>query len=271
MEEITIEAGRNPSYWKEFWHYRSLIYFLAWRDIVLRYKQTVIGVAWAIMPSLVTTGAFTLVFGKLARLPSGGEPYAVLVLAGALPWNLIASAIGQGGSSLVNNSALISKIYFPRLVVPVSAVLVSLIDFVIGCILFVGLMFWYHLFPGWRILALPLFFGIALCTALGAAIWLSALNVRYRDFRYLIPFLIQIGLFLSPVGFSTSIIIGKWRTWYSINPVVGVIDGFRWVIFGSNFHLRLPGIIVSAIFSLVLLVSGYIYFRHVERTFADVI
>ena len=269
--ELVIEAGRNNAYWSEFWRYRSLIYFLAWRDIVLRYKQTVIGVTWALMPSLMTAGVFTLIFGKLGRFPSGGKPYLVLVLAAALPWNLISSGISQGGNSLVANNQLISKIYFPRLIIPVSSILVSLIDFFIGGVLLAGILMWDRLFPGWRILALPVFFGIAMTTALGASIWLSALNVRYRDFRYVIPFITQLGLFLSPVGFSTALVPEHWRLLYSLNPAVGVIDGFRWVILGADFYAGLPGILVSAGVSLALLAGGLSYFRHVERTFADVI
>ena len=267
-----IEAGRSErQYWQDLWRYRELFYFLAWRDILVRYKQTAIGVAWALIRPVLTMIVFTVVFGKLAKLPSGGVPYPILVFSAMLPWQFFANALSECSNSLITNANLISKVYFPRLVVPTSAVIVSFVDFLISGIILLGLMAWYDFVPSWRILTLPLFILIAFAAAMGAGLWLAALNVKYRDFRYIVPFIIQFGLYVSPVGFSSSIVPESWRWLYSLNPMVGVIDGFRWAILGGETQLYLPGFLLSAGFVVLLLVSGIQYFRAYERSFADVI
>ncbi len=271
-KELIIEAGRTESqYWKDLWRYRELFYFLAWRDILVRYKQTVIGIAWALIRPFLTMVVFTVVFGNLAKLPSGGAPYPILVFAGMLPWQFFSTALSECSNSLITNANLISKVYFPRLIVPSSAVIVSFVDFMVSGMIMLGLMAWYNFVPSWRILTLPLFILIAFAASMGAGLWLAALNVKYRDFRYIVPFIVQFGLYISPVGFSSSIVPQQWRWLYSVNPMVGVIDGFRWAILGSNFNLYLPGFMLSVGLVALLFVSGVWYFRKVERTFADVI
>jgi lipopolysaccharide transport system permease protein len=270
--ELIIEAGRTESqYWKDLWRYRELFYFLAWRDILVRYKQTVIGIAWALIRPFLTMIVFTIVFGKLAQLPSGGVPYPILVFAAMLPWQFFASALAECSNSLIVNSNLISKVYFPRLIVPSSAVIVSFVDFLISGMILLALMIWFNFVPDWRILTLPLFILLAFAAAMGAGLWLAALNVKYRDFRYIVPFIVQFGLYISPVGFSSSIVPPQWRLLYSINPMVGVIDGFRWAILGGEAQLYWPGFLVSTALVAFLLLSGIWYFRQTERTFADVI
>jgi len=269
---LIIEAGRTERhYWQDLWRYRELFYFLAWRDILVRYKQTVIGLAWALIRPLLTMIVFVFVFGKLAKLPSDGVPYPILVFAALLPWQFFSNAFTEAGNSLISNANMISKVYFPRLVVPTSAVIVSFVDFLISGIILVGLMLWYGFAPDWRILTLPLFIFIAFAAAMGAGLWIAALNVKYRDFRYIIPFVVQFGLYVSPVGFSSNIVPEQWRLLYSINPMVGVIDGFRWAILGGDTQLYWPGFLLSLALVLVILVSGIIYFRKTEKTFADVI
>lgn len=269
---LVIEAGRTERhYWKDLWRYRELFYFLAWRDILVRYKQTVIGLAWALIRPFLTMVVFVFVFSKLAKLPSEGVPYPILVFAALLPWQFFSNAFTEAGNSLINNANMISKVYFPRLVVPVSAVIVSFVDFFISGIILVGLMLWYGFAPDWRILTLPLFILIAFAAALGAGLWTAALNVKYRDFRYIIPFVVQFGLYVSPVGFSSTIVPEKWRLLYSINPMVGVIDGFRWAILGGNTQFYWPGFLLSILLVLVILITGIVYFRKTEKTFADVI
>ncbi len=270
--ELIIEAGRTEKeYWKDLWRYRELFYFLAWRDILVRYKQTVIGIAWALIRPFLTMVVFTFVFGKLAKLPSEGAPYPILVFAGMLPWQFFSNSLSECSNSLISNANLISKVYFPRLIVPVSAVVVSFVDFMISGIILIGLMAWYDFVPGWRILTLPLFIVIAFLAATGAGLWLAALNVEYRDFRYIVPFLVQFGLYISPVGFSSSIVPEQWRLLYSLNPMVGVIDGFRWAILGGESTIYLPGLALSIALVIFLQVTGIWYFRKMERTFADVI
>lgn len=272
QSELIIEAGRTERhYWKDLWRYRELFYFLAWRDILVRYKQTVIGLAWALIRPLLTMIVFVVVFGKLAKLPSEGTPYPILVFAALLPWQFFANAFTEAGNSLISNANMISKVYFPRLVIPTSAVIVSFVDFLISGIILVGLMLWYGFTPDWRIIALPLFILIAFAAAMGAGLWIAALNVKYRDVRYIIPFVAQLGLYVSPVGFSSNIIPEQWRLLYSINPMVGVIDGFRWAIVGGNTQLYWPGFLLSLTLVLVMLVTGIVYFRKTEKTFADVI
>ena len=270
--KLIIEAGRTERhYWKDIWHYRELFYFLAWRDILVRYKQTTVGVLWALLrpfPMIV----FTIVFSKLAKLPSeGNAPYPVMVFAAMLPWQFFANSLSEASNSLVGNANLISKIYFPRLIIPASSVITSFVDFLISGIILIGLMLWYQFMPGWRIITLPLFIGIAFAASMGMGLWLTALNVKYRDFRYIVPFIVQFGLYISPVGFSSSIVPEKWRLLYSLNPMVGVIDGFRWAILGQESAIYLPGFIISMIIVGVFLVTGILYFRKTEKTFADVI
>ncbi|MGH2414625.1 MAG: ABC transporter permease [Microcystaceae cyanobacterium] len=269
---LVIEAGRTErQYWEDLWNYRELFYFLAWRDILVRYKQTAIGIAWALIRPFLTMVVFTVVFGKLAQLPSHGAPYPILVFAAMLPWQFFANSLSECSTSLIANANLISKVYFPRLIVPASAVLVSFVDFMISGLILLGLIAWYDFIPGWRILMLPLFILIAFAASVGAGLWLAALNVEYRDFRYIVPFIVQFGLYISPVGFSSSIVPEQWRLLYSLNPMVGVIDGFRWAILGGNSTIYLPGFVLSTGLVLFLLVSGIWYFRKMERTFADVI
>jgi lipopolysaccharide transport system permease protein len=271
-QELVIEAGRTEQqYWKDIWRYRELFYFLAWRDILVRYKQTAIGMAWALIRPFLTMVVFTVVFGNLAKLPSEGVPYPILVFAGMLPWQFFSTALSECSNSLISNANLISKVYFPRLIVPTSAVIVSFVDFMISGIILLGLMAWYNYVPSWRILTLPLFIGIAFAASVGVGLWLAALNVEYRDFRYIVPFIVQFGLYISPVGFSSNIVPEKWRLLYSLNPMVGVIDGFRWAILGGESKLYWSGFILSVGLVVLLLISGIWYFRKMERTFADVI
>jgi len=269
---LIIEAGKTEGrYWKDIWQYRELFYFLSWRDILVRYKQTVIGIAWAVIRPLLTMIILTIVFGKIAKLPSEGIPYPILVFAAMLPWQFFSNALSDAGNSLVGNANLISKIYFPRLIIPTSAVVTSFIDFLISGVILAALMAWYHFLPGWRILSLPIFISIAFAAAMGTGLWITALNVKYRDFRYIIPFIVQFGLYISPVGFSSSIVPDKWRLLYSINPMVGVIDGFRWALLGSKSVIYWPGFLLSIAVVGVVLVTGIIYFRKTEKTFADII
>lgn len=271
--QLVIEAGRTErQYWRDIWRYRELFYFLAWRDILVRYKQTVIGMAWALIRPFLTMVVFTVVFGKLAKLPTeGGAPYPILVFAAMLPWQFFANSLSECSNSLISNANLISKVYFPRLIVPTSAVVVSFVDFLVSGIILLGLMAWYDFVPSWRIITLPLFIAIAFAASTGAGLWLASLNVQYRDFRYIVPFIVQFGLYISPVGFSSSVVPEKWRLLYSLNPMVGVIDGFRWAILGGESHLDLPGFLLSLGLVLVFFVTGIKYFRKMERTFADVI
>lgn len=272
QEEIIIEAGRSElHYWKDLWRYRELFYFLAWRDILVRYKQTAIGVTWSVLRPLATMIVFTLVFGTFAGLPSQGAPYPVMVFAAMLPWQFFATALTESSNSLVTNSNLLSKIYFPRLIVPTSAIIVCVADFLISLALLFILMSIYGVVPGWRLLVLPFYFLIALFCALGCGLWLAALNVKFRDFRYVVPFIVQIGLYVSPVGFSSEIIPAHWMFIYSINPMVGVINGFRWAILGEGQHLHLEGLIAAVSVTALLLWLGIRYFRKTERAFADIV
>jgi lipopolysaccharide transport system permease protein len=269
---LIIEAGRSESqYWKDLWRYRELFYFLAWRDILVRYKQTVIGIAWALIRPFLTMIVFTVVFGQVAKLPSGGVPYPILVFAALLPWQLFANALSECSNSLLANANMISKVYFPRLIAPASAAIVSFVDFLISGMILLALMAWYNFVPDLQILTIPLFILIALAASLGAGLWLAALNVQYRDFRYIVPFIVQLGFFISPVGYSSSVISEKWRLLYYLNPMVGVIDGFRWAILGGEVTLYWPGFLLSLGFVVLLFASGIWYFRKMERTFADVI
>lgn len=270
---LRIEAGRTEAqYWKDIWRYRELFYFLAWRDILVRYKQTFIGIAWALVRPFLTMVVFTIVFGRIAQLPTDGDaPYPILVFAAMLPWQFFASALSECSNSLISNANLISKVYFPRLVVPTSAVIVSFVDFLISGMILLGLMTWYNFVPSWRIILLPIFILIAFAAAMGAGLWLAALNVKYRDFRYIVPFIVQFGLYISPVGFSSNVVPQQWRLLYSLNPMVGVIDGFRWAVLGDGAEPYWTGFAVSTALVIFLLFTGVSYFRNMERTFADVI
>ncbi len=270
--ELIIEAGHTErNYWRDLFRYRELFYFLAWRDVLVRYKQTMIGVLWAVLRPFLTMIVFVLVFSRIAKLPAEGIPYPVMVFAAMLPWQLFATALSEGSGSLISNANLISKVYFPRMIVPASAVVVAFVDFIISTALLALLMIYYHVWPSWHLLALPLFTIGALIASTGAGLWLAALNVEYRDFRYVVPFLVQFGLYLSPVGFSSAVVPERWRLLYSLNPMVGVIDGFRWAISGGRAPLYLPGIWVGLTVITLLLAGGIWYFRRMERTFADVI
>jgi lipopolysaccharide transport system permease protein len=270
--ELLIEPN-SPAlhYWRDVWRFRELFWFLVWRDILVRYKQTVIGVAWSIIRPLVTMLAFTVVFGLLAKLPSDGVPYPLLVFAAMLPWNFFSNALSESSSSLISNSNLLTKVYFPRIIVPVSSIIASLIDFAISLVIMAGIMLWYGYLPEWRIVTLPLFLLLALLPVAGAGLLFSALNVKYRDFRYVVPFMLQFGLYVSPVGFASSIVPEKWRLLYALNPMVGVIDGFRWALLNGTIEPYWPGLVLSTFLSLTLLVTGFWFFRNTERILADVI
>jgi lipopolysaccharide transport system permease protein len=272
-DELVIEAGRaERQYWFDLWRYRELFHILAWRDLAVRYKQTVIGVAWALIRPVLMMIVFTVVFGRIAKLPSeGAAPYAIMVFAAMLPWQFFAAALTESSNSLISNANLISKIYFPRLIVPAASVITSLVDLLISFTILAGMMAWFKYWPDWRILSLPLFMALAFGVAIGAGLWLCALNVEYRDFRYIVPFIVQFGLYISPVGFSSSIVPEQWRLLYSLNPMVGVIDGFRWAILRGDAPLNWPGLLVSIALTFLLCFSGAWYFRKMERTFADVI
>jgi lipopolysaccharide transport system permease protein len=271
-QEIIIEAGLTErQYWRDLWNYRELFIFLAWRDILVRYKQTVIGILWALLRPLITMLVLTIVFGKWAKMPSDGVPYPILVFAAMLPWQFFANSFTGASNSLITNTNLISKVYFPRLVIPTSSVVVNLLDFFISAAILFALMVWYDFWPTWRILALPLFVFLVIAASLGVGLWVSALNVKYRDFRYIVPFIVQFGLYISPVGFSSMVVPDRWRLVYSLNPMVGVIEGYRWAIIGIDLPIYAPGFLLSIGLVVLILVSGIHFFRKTERTFADII
>ena len=277
MYDLTIEAGQSERhYWRDLWRYRELFYFFAWRDILVRYKQTVVGVAWSVIRPVLTLIILTAVFGKVAQLPSGNVPYSVLVFCGMLPWQFFAAALHESSSSLVTNARLISKVYFPRMVVPASSVLTSSIDFVIACILFAGLMALHRIAPSPNIIFVPLFIALAFAAAFSTGLWISALMVKYRDFKVIVPFIVQFGLYLSPIGFSSEVITHRFfpaglRFLYWLNPMAGVIDGFRWSILGGEHGLYWPGQFIGIGVVAVLLITGVRYFQASEKHFADVI
>jgi lipopolysaccharide transport system permease protein len=272
MHELVIEPGRTEkNYWGDLWRYRELFYILAWRDISVRYKQTAIGVIWAILRPLLAMVIFTVVFGRIAKMPSHGIPYPILVFAAMLPWQFFANALSEASQSLLVNNNLISKVYFPRLIIPAGTVITSLVDYLISVALLGILMLWFHFMPDWRLLTLPLFTLAAFLAALGPGLLLTALNVKYRDFRYIVPFIVQFGLFISPVGFSSDVIPNEWRLVYSLNPIVGVIDGFRWAICRGASGIYPEGFAVSTAIIALFLFLGIWYFRRTEKTFADVI
>jgi len=269
--ELVLEAGRAEAhYWHDLWRYRELFWFLTWRDLLVRYKQTVVGIAWALIQPALTTVVFCM-FGRLLNLPTNGVPRAVLIYAAQLPWSFFASSLSSSSNSVVSNAHLISKVYFPRLIVPAGAVAVSLVDFLINAVFLALLMAVYRVVPDWRLVVLPLFVAVAFAAALGAGLWLTALNVKYRDFRFVQPFIIQFGFYISPIAFTSDLVPAQWRTLYSLNPMVGVIDGFRWALLGGRSALDWTGVGISVAFVFVLLASGVWYFRKTEKTFADVI
>lgn len=274
--DLVIEAGRaEANYWRDLWRYRELFYFLAWRDILVRYKQTALGVAWAILQPLATTIIGTLVFSRLAKMPSGDVPYPILIFAGMLPWQFFASALSTSGQSLVSNANLITKVYFPRVIVPAAAVITALVDFLIASGVLVILYVWYQFLPDWRLLAVPAFVLLAFAASLGSGLWLTALTVKYRDFRFVVPFLVQFGLYLSPVFFRSDLILEKFgRTaflLYSLNPMVSVIEGFRWCLLAGSSSLDPVMLTLGLTVTVLLLFGGIRYFRRTERSFADLV
>lgn len=273
MRNTTIiepESGAGR-YWADLWRRRELLAFLAWRDILVRYRQAAFGIAWALLRPLLILGALTLAFGVVGRLPSEGAPYLLMVAAGLLPWHLFAGALTEAGNSLVQNASMVTKIWFPRMILPVSAAAVCLVDFVVSLALVALLMAWYGVVPGWRIVLLPAFLALTLAAALGAGLWLAALNVQYRDFRHALPFAVQATLYLSPVGFASAVVPEGWRLAFALNPLAGAIDGFRWALLPGAPAPWAPGLAVSAAVALLLLATGARYFRRAEHRFADVI
>jgi lipopolysaccharide transport system permease protein len=271
--ELILESGRTEkNYWRDLWRYRELFIILAWRDIAVRYKQTVIGVAWAVIRPFLTTIVLTLVFNKIGKIqPPPGIPYFLIVLTGNLPWQFFSTAMSEASNSLLGNANLISKVYFPRLIIPAGSVITSFVDFLITFGLMALAMAWFRFLPDWRLLVLPLFVILAFGAAFGIGLWFCALNVEYRDFRYIIPFVVTFGIYLSPVGFVTPTFSEKWQVLYSLNPMVGVIDGFRWALLRGKLPLSIHELAVSVLGTLFLCASGIWYFRKMERTFADVI
>jgi lipopolysaccharide transport system permease protein len=271
--KLVIEAGRaEKHYWQDLWRYRELFYILSWRDIKVRYKQTVIGALWSIIRPLLAMIIFTVLFGRLAKIPAGVDaPYAIMVYAAMLPWTFFATSLTEAGNSLINNTNLISKVYFPRLIIPTASVITSFVDFLIAFVLLFVLYAWYGYTPGWQILALPLFLFFAFIASMGTGLYITALNVQYRDFRYIVPFIVQFGLYISPVGFNSGIVPEKWRFFYALNPMVGVIDGFRWSLLNGEQTLHWDTMAISILVSLLLLWMGVSRFRKMERSFADII
>jgi lipopolysaccharide transport system permease protein len=271
--ELIIEPGRGEkNYWRDLWRYRELFYFLAWRDILVRYKQTTIGIAWALIKPFLTMLVLTFAFSRVAKLKAPPSiPYSLMVFTAMLPWQFFSTAMSEASNSLIQNEKLVSKVYFPRLVIPAGSVITSFVDFLITVGLLAGMMAWFHFMPGWQLIALPLFVIQAFAAAMGIGLWLCALNVEYRDFRYIVPFVAQFGLYLSPVGFSSEIVPQKWQLLYSLNPMVGVIDGFRWCLLRGEFPISAERTSVSILVTLLLGVSGLWYFRKMEKSFADVI
>jgi homopolymeric O-antigen transport system permease protein len=270
---VIIEPGRHErNYWRDLWRYRELFYVLAWRDLAVRYKQTVIGVAWALIRPFLTMVIFTVIFGRIAKLPSDGSaPYPLMVFAGMLPWTFFSSGLNDASNSLIANSSLMSKIYFPRLIIPTATVVVAFVDFLVTFALLVGMMMWYRFLPNWNILLLPGFLLIAFAASIGPALWISSLSVKYRDFRYIMPFVVQLGMYISPVGFTSHVVPAQWRLLYALNPMVGVIDGFRWCILGGQSQIYLPGLGVSCFVAAFFLWFGVRQFRKTEKSFADLI
>lgn len=270
--DIVIEPRKRVSHiWRELWFFRELLIFLTWRDLIVRYKQTVVGVAWSIVRPVITMVVLTLVFGKLAKLPSGNVPYALMVYAAMLPWQFFSGTFSVSANSIVSNANMVSKTYFPRIILPITAMLTSLVDFMIAFSIYIAMMIWYGMYPDWKIIVLPLLMVLAALASLGAGLIVAAMNVTYRDFRIVVPFIVQFGLYISPVGFSSDVVPEKWRLLYSLNPIVGVVDGFRWALLGGQTQLYLPGFILSVCLTLALFFFGCRFFYKFERTFADII
>ena len=267
---IEPQTGWSPIRFHELWESRELLYFLIWRDVKVRYKQTVLGASWAVLQPLLTMVVFSLFFGKLASMPSDGVPYPIFSFAALVPWQFFASGLSQASNSLVGSQNLIKKVYFPRLVIPVATVLAGVVDFLLAFVVLLGMMAWFGVLPSWRMLWLPAFFGLGLITALGVGLWLSALNVQFRDIRHTVPFIVQLWLFATPIAYPSSLLPEPWRTVYGINPMVGVVEGFRWALLGTEATMG-PMLFLSLLVALGLLVSGLFYFRRMERTFADVV
>jgi lipopolysaccharide transport system permease protein len=270
--QLLIEAGgTEKQYWRDLWRYRELFYFLAWRDLLVRYKQTLVGVSWSLIRPFLTMIVLTVVFGKLGKMPSGGVPYPLLVVCGMLPWQFFSTAMTESGNSLVSNATLISKVYFPRLIIVVSSIITSFVDFLISAAFLVAMMIWYHSIPPAAVLFLPFFVMLVFGASLGFGLWIGALMVEYRDFRFIVPFIVQFGLYISPVGFQSNIVPQRFRFLYSLNPMVGIIDGCRWCLLGVRNGIYWPGVVISVIEVIVLVASGIWYFRKTEQSFADVI
>jgi lipopolysaccharide transport system permease protein len=269
---IVVEPSRRLAAvnLRELWDYRDLLLFLAWRDISIRYKQTAMGAAWAVVQPLMTMLIFTIFFGNMAGVPSEGVPYPVFTLAALLPWQYFSTTLGNAAQSLVNNSNLLSKVYFPRLLIPVTSLLPSAVDFAIAFVVLLGMMFFYRVSPTWNVIWLPAFMTLAVVTALGAGLWFAAMNVKYRDVRYIVPVLVQFGIFLSPVAYPSSLVPAPWRPLYALNPMVGVIEGFRWALLGTATP-PWRFVALSSVAAVILLITGFYYFRRTEKTFADVI
>lgn len=269
--ELTIEAGHaEHHYWRDVWRYRDLLALLAWRDIKVRYKQAALGVGWAVIQPVVQTLLLTFVFSNLARMPSGGVPYFLLVLCGNLPWQLFSSAFNGAGNSLVGSAHLISKTYFPRLIVPMSALVIAFVDFLVVLVISIPVLWSFGFWPTWHLLLLPAFVLLALLLALGAGLWAAALMVRFRDFRFIIPFLLQIGVFVTPVGFRTDN-LPNWRNVLDMNPLTAIVDGMRWCLLGGATELRRDALVVALLACALLLITGLWYFRKTERQFADIV
>lgn len=270
--DLVVEPGRTEkNYWNDLWKFRELFFFLAWRDILVRYKQTAIGLAWSVIRPFLTMIVLTVIFGRVAKLPSEGVPYPILVYAAMLPWQFFSTSFSDASNSLITNTNMLTKIYFPRLIIPASTVIVNVVDFLISFVILIGLMLWYHFVPPWQIVFLPIFLILAFLTSMGAGLYIAALNVKYRDFKYIVPFVVQFGMYISPVGFTSNNIPERLRLLYSLNPMVGVIDGFRWCILGGESHIYLPGMLLSIGLIVGLLIFGIWYFRKIEKTFADII
>lgn len=268
--DLVLEAGKTErNYWRDLWRYRELFFFLAWRDILVRYKQTVIGIAWAVLRPTVTMLVMVLVFSKVAKLPSPAAPYPILVFSGILPWQFFSNSLAGAGNSFISNRDMIAKIYFPRLIIPISNIIVNLIDFSISFGIFSCVMIFYRFTPSANIIFLPLFILLAAILSMGVGVFIATLNVRYRDFQHIVPFIIQFGLYISPVAYSYALIPASWRTLYALNPMVGIINGFRWCLMGGTNAIYWPALLCSITFSLAWLYWGIKYFRTFEKTFAD--
>jgi lipopolysaccharide transport system permease protein len=270
-DETVVTAAGSNDYFGELWRYRELFAFLAWRDILVRYKQTVVGVAWSVLRPVLTTAVLVFVFSRVGNVSSGEAPYPLMVFCGMLPWMFFSTAVMTGGESLVNNASLVSKVYFPKLIVPLASLSVSLVDFLISLGILAVIMIWYQWIPSVEVIMLPLLILLAAAVSFGVSIWIAALMVQYRDFRFIIPFLVQLGLYISPVGYPSQIVPEQYKLLYALNPMVGVIDGFRAVILGGTYALQGPNLLISVIAAAALVASGIFYFRRTERQFADII